>query len=70
MKNSLENQGDEEKRFIPIYQYCKNNNTSKQNVYRWIRERKINENDIKIEVRTVKRITIREDLIAPKKITK
>lgn len=36
-------------------------NTSKQNVYRWIREGKIKQSDIKIEKITVSRIRISEN---------
>ena len=48
-------------KFIPIYEYIKRHNTSKQNVYRWIREKKFAEDDIKIEKVLVKRIKIKED---------
>lgn len=45
--------------YIPIFQYAKNNGTSVQNVYRWIREGKIT--DIKKESVTVERIRIAEN---------
>jgi len=45
-------------RFIPIWQYCKENKISKQNVYRWIREQKVDEdNFMKVKI-TVERIYI------------
>lgn len=44
------------KKYIPIYEYCKKYNTSKQNVYRWIREGKIK--DYKKIKKTVERIVI------------
>lgn len=46
--------------FIPVYAYAKKKKTSEQNVYRWIRERKIKAEDIKTEERTVTRILINE----------
>lgn len=47
-------------KYIPIYEYAKKLNTSKQNVYRWIREGKFSDNDIKKEEVTVERIRIKE----------
>lgn len=47
--------------FIPIYQYCEEKGVPKQSVYRWIRERKFQENEVKIEVVKVKRIRIKKD---------
>ena len=48
-------------RYIPIYEYIKKHNTSTQNVYRWIREKKFAEDDIKVEEVVVKRIKVKED---------
>lgn len=48
--------------YIPVYKYAKDNNVSKQNVYRWIREHKIKPEDILIEEVVVKRIRINEKL--------
>lgn len=42
--------------FIPIYEYCKKYNVSKQNVYRWIREGKIK--DFKKIKKVVERMVI------------
>ena len=42
-------------KFIPIYQYAKEKNVSRQTVYRWIREGKIPENQIRIIEKIVKR---------------
>ena len=50
-----------ENKFIPVYQYAKQNNTSKQNVYRWIRESKFDSDDVKIETIMVERMFIKED---------
>jgi len=35
--------------FIPVHRYAKLKGVSTQNVYRWIREKKFDEKDIKIE---------------------
>lgn len=48
-------------KFIPIYEYIIKHNTSEQNVYRWIRERKFAPDDIKVEEVVVKRIRIKEN---------
>lgn len=50
-----------ENNYIPVYQYAKENKTSKQNVYRWVREGKFKEEDIKIEKITVERIFINKN---------
>lgn len=44
--------------FVPIWKYCQENGTSEQNVYRWIRERKIPESAIRKVEKTVVRIEI------------
>ena len=49
------------KNFIPIYKYAKLKSVSIQTVYRWIRERKLNQEDIKIEEVVVKRMRIEEN---------
>lgn len=46
-------------KYIPIYKYAQENNVSKQNVYRWIREGKIK--DYKIEEIVTKRIRINQE---------
>lgn len=46
-------------KYIPIYKYAQENNVSKQNVYRWIREGKIK--DFVIEETVVKRIRINKE---------
>lgn len=48
----------EKNNYIPVYQYAKQNETSKQNVYRWIRENKFNDKDIVVEKIEVERIFI------------
>lgn len=48
-------------KYISIFEYAKKHNTSKQNVYRWIREHKFNEEDIKKVVLEVRRIRIKDD---------
>ncbi len=50
------------KKFIPVWEYCKKHNISKQTIYRWIRERKI-DNEFRIIEKSVKRIMINEDFI-------
>jgi len=47
--------------FVPVHAYIRKHNTSKQNVYRWIREGKINPNDFFFEEKVVRRIRIKED---------
>lgn len=54
-------------KYVPVHKFAKNKNTTTQNVYRWIREGKIDKQDIKIEDITVKRIRVREDLSLPKR---
>jgi hypothetical protein len=51
--------------YIPIYRYAKEKNTSVQNVYRWIRERKIT--DIKEEQVTVTRLRVNRETVIPQK---
>ena len=46
-------------KYIPIYEYAQNKGTSKQNVYRWIREGKLK--DIKKETVTVDRLRINSE---------
>ena len=48
-------------KYIPVYEYAQNKSTSKQNVYRWIREGKINKKDIKKEEVLLTRIRIKKD---------
>lgn len=45
--------------YIPIYEYCRREDTNRQNVYRWIRENKFNPEDIFVEEIVVKRIRIK-----------
>jgi len=47
-------------KYIPVHEYAKRRGTSVQNVYRWIRERKIKEEDVRREVVEVVRIRILE----------
>lgn len=56
-------------KFIPIYEYAKLKNTSKQNVYRWIREHKFNADDLTLEKKEVTRIRINVDAIISEKNT-
>lgn len=44
--------------YIPVYEYAKLHKTSKQNVYRWIREGKLKPEDYKKEITTVERLRI------------
>jgi hypothetical protein len=48
-------------KYIPVHEYAKLKNTSIQNVYRWIRERKIKEEDVRRETVEVTRIRIKEN---------
>lgn len=50
---------DLDKKFVPVYEYANQKNTSVQNVYRWIREGKIKPEDVKREIVEVKRIKVR-----------
>lgn len=45
--------------YIPIYEYLKLHDTSKQNVYRWIREGKFKADDVIEEEVKVKRLRIK-----------
>ena len=47
-------------KFISIHQYAKKHGFKSQNVYRWIRERKIKEEDVRLAVIEVKRLQINE----------
>jgi predicted nucleic acid-binding Zn ribbon protein len=47
--------------FIPIHQYAKKKDTSRQNIYRWIREGKFCDEDIMTETVTLERMRIKED---------
>lgn len=54
-------------KYIPIWEFCKKYGVPKQNVYRWIRERKISEANIKKERKSVERLVIVDDeTIIPK----
>lgn len=48
-------------KFIPVYEYCKKHNVSKQNVYRWIREGRIPPERVTVEEKVVKRLKIKEE---------
>lgn len=48
-------------KYIPIHEYIKKHKVAKQNVYRWIRERKFKEDEVKVEELVVKRIRIKEN---------
>lgn len=48
-------------KYIPVYEYAEKNGIPRQNVYRWIREHKFNEGDIKTEIVTRERLRIRAD---------
>lgn len=48
--------------YIPVYEYTKKYDTSKQNVYRWIREGKLKEGDYVIEEVVSQRIKIKGGL--------
>jgi len=47
-------------KYIPIYEYAKQTGASKQNIYRWVRERKFDEDEVKVEEILVKRIKIKK----------
>lgn len=48
-------------KFIPVHEYIKKHNTTKQNVYRWIREGKFKDEDVKKVVIEVERIRLNKD---------
>ena len=48
-------------KFISVFEYAKSKNTSPQNVYRWIREGKLGEENVKLEIRQVERIRVKKD---------
>ena len=49
--------------FLPVHAFAKEKGTSVQNVYRWIRERKIKPEDVKTETISVKRIRVRANAL-------
>lgn len=50
-------------KYIPVYAYAKKMNTSVQNVYRWIREHRLNSDDVQEVEVVVKRLKIKENSI-------
>jgi len=52
-------------KFIPIHEYARINNVPLQNVYRWIRERKINEESVKKETITKEVLRIQANTELP-----
>ena len=48
-------------KFISVFQYAKHRKIKAQTVYRWIRERKFNEDDVKQEQVLVSRLKIKKD---------
>ena len=48
-------------KYISIYQYAKKHGVKSQSVYRWIREGKFLEEDVKTEEVKLKRMRIKED---------
>ncbi len=57
-----------EKEFIPIAKYIKETGHSEQNVYRWIREGKVKEDDLRVLEKVVKVKMINKNLIIEKTI--
>ena len=53
-------------KYIPIHEYAKKKGVKSQNVYRWIRERKISPDRVKVEKITVERLRIDEKAVCPK----
>lgn len=53
------NKNLEKKEWLRIFEYAKLVGKPSQTVYRWIRERKINENDVKKIIVEVERMMIR-----------
>lgn len=47
--------------FIPVWKYAKDKGISRQTIYRWIREKKVPPEKLKIVERVVKRIEIDSD---------
>jgi predicted site-specific integrase-resolvase len=52
--------------FISINEYCKQTGHTPQNVYRWIREGKLEAPDIQVQEKIVKVVTIKKDIILQK----
>jgi hypothetical protein len=48
-------------KYISIFEFAKKHETSPSNVYRWIRERRIKEEDVTVEKVTKERKRIRAD---------
>ena len=48
-------------KYIPVYTYAKENGVAMQNVYRWIREHKFQEEDVRKEIVTKEVLRIKED---------
>ena len=51
--------------FIPVHIYAKKHSTSRQNVYRWIRERKLKPEDVEVVEVVVKRLRVRGNAKPP-----
>lgn len=45
-------------KYVSAHEYAKNNKVKLQSVYRWIRERKFKDEDVKVEKIVVERIRI------------
>jgi len=46
-------------KYIPVYEYAKKRGVTIQTVYRWIRERKLKDEDVKRETVTVERLKVK-----------
>jgi hypothetical protein len=49
--------------FIPVYKLAKKNGVSQQTMYRLIREKKINPENVRHEDKVVSRILLQEDIV-------
>lgn len=50
-----------EAKYIPLWQYAKKIGKKPEAIYRWVREHRFKEGDVKRVEKTVTRIVIRED---------
>lgn len=53
---------DERSGFVPVYKFAQDKGISEQNIYRWIREGKIKEEDFYYEEVMVRRLRVKKDL--------
>ncbi len=48
-------------KYIPVWEFCKKYNIPKQNIYRWIRERKVEPENIRKETKMIEKTVLLDD---------